>query len=95
MYTVIGPILTRDGGYAFDSWTLEEGLSRGYPYRRIEDAHYARKAEIRSHSRAHGGQMAACSTLAEFTSALAECQIPFHASASSHHHHFHTIDRSA
>ena len=45
MHTVIGPILTRDGGYAFDSWTPEEGLSRGYAYRRIEDAHYARKAE--------------------------------------------------
>jgi hypothetical protein len=51
MHTVIGPILTRDGGYAFDSWTPEEGLSRGYAYRRIEDAHYARKAEIRSRTR--------------------------------------------
>ena len=57
MHTVIGPILTRDGGYAFDSWTPEEGLSRGYAYRRIEDAHYARKAEIRFRTRGYGDHM--------------------------------------
>jgi len=28
MHTVIGPILTRDGGYAFDSWTPEVKLTR-------------------------------------------------------------------
>jgi hypothetical protein len=47
MHTVIGPILTRDGGYAFDSWTL----NRGYSYRRIEHAYYARNVEIRSRTR--------------------------------------------
>ena len=72
MHTVIGPILMRDGGYAFDSWTPDEGLSRGYSYHRIEDAHYARKAEIRYCTRAHGGHMAACSTVDEFTSARAD-----------------------
>ena len=40
MQIVLGPILTRRGGYAFDRWTPEEGLSRGYTYGRIEDAHY-------------------------------------------------------
>ena len=39
MHTVVGPILTKKGGYAFDIWTPEEGLSYGYAYRRIEDAH--------------------------------------------------------
>jgi hypothetical protein len=48
MHVVVGPIVTRDGGFAFDSWTPEKGLSLGYAYRRIEDAHYARKVEIRS-----------------------------------------------
>ena len=43
MAVVIGPVLTRAGGYAFDAWTPESGLSRGYVYRRIEDAYYARK----------------------------------------------------
>ena len=30
MHIVVGPVLTRMGGYAFDCWTPEEGLSRGY-----------------------------------------------------------------
>ena len=59
MHVVVGPIVTRDGGFAFDSWTPENGLSRGYSYRRIEDANYARKVEIRScgteRRRPHGG----------------------------------------
>ncbi len=41
MQIVVGPVLTRKGGYAFDCWTPAEGLSRGYTYGRIEDAHYA------------------------------------------------------
>ena len=49
MQAFVGPVLTtRDGGYSFDSWTPETGLSRSYAYRRVEDAYYARKAEIRS-----------------------------------------------
>src|SRR5438477_9193440 len=48
MHVVVGPIVTRDGGFAFDSWTPDKGLTLGYAYRRIEDAHYARRAEIRS-----------------------------------------------
>jgi hypothetical protein len=47
MQIVVGPVLTRKGGYAFDCWTPEEGFSRGYAYSRIEDAHYARNVEIR------------------------------------------------
>jgi hypothetical protein len=45
MGVVVGPVLVRSGGYAFDTWSME-GVSRGYVYRRIEDAFYARRAEI-------------------------------------------------
>jgi hypothetical protein len=75
MHAVVGPIVTREGGYAFDSWTPEDGLSRGYSYRRVEDAHYARKVEIRSRSRRSAGPMVACGTVDEFTSTLAALQI--------------------
>jgi len=68
MHIVVGPIVTRDGGFAFDSWSPEKGLSGGYAYRRIEDAHYARKAQIRSCASAR--PMLACSTVDEFTSTL-------------------------
>src|ERR1700726_481401 len=66
MQIVVGPVLTRKGGYAFDCWTPEEGLSRGYTYGRIEDAHYARKVEIRSRNNGSSDQRIACSTVDEF-----------------------------
>jgi hypothetical protein len=71
MHAVIGPIVTRGGGYAFDSWSPETGLSRGYSYRRVEDAHYARNFEIRSCTKGFAGAMVACGTIDEFTNALA------------------------
>ena len=55
-----------EGGYAFDRWTPEEGLSRGYTYGRIEDAHYARNIEIRSRNKGRSDQTIACSTVDEF-----------------------------
>ena len=66
MQIVVGPVLTRKGGYAFDCWTPEEGLSRGYTYGRIEDAHYARKVEIRSRNNRSSDQTIGCSTVDEF-----------------------------
>jgi hypothetical protein len=62
---ILGPVLMREGGYAFDdSWTRGIGRSRGYVYHRIEDAHYARKAEI-----LHAGDIVACNTVDEFARA--------------------------
>jgi hypothetical protein len=77
MHAVLGPILLKEGLYAFDLWTPEEGLSRGYAYRRVEDAHYARNAEIRSRRRGRSGAAVACSTLDEFTLAVAEREATF------------------
>jgi hypothetical protein len=66
MQIVVGPVLTRKGGYAFDCWTPERGLSRGYTYGRIEDAHYARNVEIRSHKKSDSDHMIACNTVDDF-----------------------------
>jgi hypothetical protein len=66
MQIVVGPVLTREGGYAFDCWTPARGLSRGYAYGRIEDAHYARNFEIRSHKKRYSDHMIACNTLDDF-----------------------------
>ena len=79
MHTVVGPILTKEGGYAFDIWTPEEGLRCGFAYRRIEDAHYARNAEIRSRKRGRPLSALTCNTLDEFTSAVAERDATFRA----------------
>jgi hypothetical protein len=67
MDIIIGPILKRAGGYVFDTWNALEGLSRGYPYRRIEDANYARNATIRTGESNAGFHAIECYTLDEFT----------------------------
>ena len=72
---ILGPVLIREGGYAFDAWTPENRLRRGYVYRRIQDAHYARKAEIKFRARSVANPMIACSTFDEIRSALAKRQI--------------------
>jgi hypothetical protein len=66
MNIVIGPVLTRPGGYRFDVWTVTNGVTRGYPYRRIEDAYYARNAEIRASAQARAPAAVVCQTLDEF-----------------------------
>jgi hypothetical protein len=66
MHVVIGPILTRERGYASDSWTPEDGLTRGYVYRRIEDAYYARYFEIQVHGKSTAGDLVAGATVDEF-----------------------------
>ena len=66
MQIVVGPVLTRQGGYAFDCWTRGQGLSPGYTYGRVEDAHYARKIEIRSPKEGCSHQTISCSTVDEF-----------------------------
>ena len=48
MGIVIGPVLRRADGYRFDTWNSGKGVTRGYPYRRIEDAYYARRADIKA-----------------------------------------------
>ena len=66
MQIVLGPVLVRKGGYAFDYWTPKEGFSRGYTYGRIEEAYYARNVEIRSRNNESSDQTIACSTVDEF-----------------------------
>jgi hypothetical protein len=78
MPIVVGPILLKQGCYAFDLWTPEEGLCRGYAYSRIEDAHYARNVEIRSRRRQPDAAVV-CATLDEFTRAVTEREATYRA----------------
>jgi hypothetical protein len=66
MGTVIGPVLTRADRYGFDTWTAGKGVIRGYPYRRIEDAYYARNAEIKAFAQGRAPSAIVCQTLDEF-----------------------------
>jgi len=66
MAIVIGPVLRRADGCGFDTWTAGKGVSRGYLYHRIEDAHYALNSEIKSSARGRAPSAIVCQTLDEF-----------------------------
>ena len=66
MGIVIGPVLRRADGYRFDTWTAGKGVSPGYPYRRIEDAHYARNATIKVSVQGRSMAAIVCQTADEF-----------------------------
>ena len=66
MNIVIGPVLRRSDGYAFDTWTAGNGVTRSYPYRRIDQAYYARNAEINASAQSRARAAIVCQTLDEF-----------------------------
>jgi hypothetical protein len=74
MGIVIGPFLKRREGYGFDVWTASQGLTRSYPYSRIEDAYYARKAEIRASARRCAPAATVCQTLDDFIENSTACE---------------------
>jgi hypothetical protein len=50
-------------------------VTRGYPYRRIEDAYYARNAEIRASVRGRAPAAMVCQTLDEFNAKSTEYDV--------------------
>jgi len=66
MRIVIGPVLRCADGYRFDTWTAGKGVTPGYPYRRIEDARYARNFEISASAQDCTPIAIVCQTLDEF-----------------------------
>jgi hypothetical protein len=76
MGMVIGPVLRRIDGYGFDIWTAGKGVARGYPYCRIEDAHYARNAEIRSLRGGRAPAAIVCETVDEFIAKSTGYEMP-------------------
>lgn len=72
MYAVIGPVYAKANGYAFDVWVPRVGLLPGFAYRCVQDACYARRAEV-SGGRRNSGSVPAlvCETVDEFVSEVA------------------------
>ena len=66
MGIIVGPVVRCVDGYRFDTWTANKGVTRGYSYRRIEDAYYAWKSEIRTFAQDGSRAAVACQTLDEF-----------------------------
>jgi hypothetical protein len=72
MAIVIGPVLARSGGYRFYLWIAGKGFSASYPYRRIEDAYYARNTVIRTSGQDRASGAVVCQTLDEFVAKTAK-----------------------
>jgi hypothetical protein len=66
MNIVIGPVLRRADGYAFDTWTEGKGVNRSYPYHRLDQAHYAQNAEMKASAQSRFTTAIVCQTLDEF-----------------------------
>jgi hypothetical protein len=64
---LVSPIVSRDDGFAFDTFSKAAGLTPGFAYRRIEQASYDRKITLQSLPRASGFAVVACETLGEFS----------------------------
>jgi hypothetical protein len=47
-------------------WTADKGVTRSYPYHRVEQAYYARKAEIKASAQGRAPAAVVCQTLDEF-----------------------------
>jgi hypothetical protein len=65
MHIVVGPVLTRKGGSPLIAGP-RRGAQHWYTYGRIEDAHYARKVEIRCRKSGCSNHLIACSTVNDF-----------------------------
>jgi hypothetical protein len=76
MSHVIGPVLRHADGYAFDAWTAGKGVTRSYPYHRIEHAYYARNTEIKASARGRAPAAIVCQTLDEFIVKLTGDEYP-------------------
>lgn len=77
---LVGPVVCRDGGFAFDVWTATDGVKRGFAYRQVEQAEYDRRTTLLGLHQPAGTAMTACATAAAFADAcdkLAATGAPF------------------
>lgn len=65
---IIGLVLRCADGYRFDTWMASSGVTRGYPYLRIEDAYSARNAEIKTSVQGRAPAAIVCQTFDGFVS---------------------------
>ena len=72
MELLIGPLIERDSGYCYETFTLSDGLRTSFRYRRVEQARYDRKVLIAESTGNPRCRVRECETLAEFKEAVAE-----------------------
>lgn len=66
MEMLIGPLLERNGGYSYDTFTLADGLRRSFRYLRVDAARYDQRALIAEARRDPHCNVCLCETQSEF-----------------------------
>ncbi|MGC2199281.1 MAG: hypothetical protein WA633_03915 [Stellaceae bacterium] len=70
MDLLIGPLLERNGGYVYDTFTVSEGLRSSFRYPRLEAARYDQRALIAEARRDPNCTIRVYETLAAFKEAI-------------------------
>jgi hypothetical protein len=66
MDMLIGPLLERNGGYSYDTFTVGDGLRSSFRYLRVDAARYDQRALIAEARRDPGRRVRICETQSEF-----------------------------
>ena len=66
MELLIGPLLERNGGYSYDTFTRAEGLRRSFRYSRVDAARYDQRALAAEARRDSRCKVRICETQSEF-----------------------------
>ena len=66
MELLIGPLLERNGGYSYDTFTRAEGLRRSFRYPRVDAARYDQRALVAEARRDPRCKVRICETQVEF-----------------------------
>ena len=66
MELLIGPLVERNGGYSYDTFTRAEGLRRSFRYLRIDAARYDQRALMAEARRDSRCEVRICETQSEF-----------------------------
>jgi len=72
MEMLIGPLLERNGGYSYDTFTLTEGLRSSFRYLRLDAARYDQRALIAEARRDPRCNVRPCETRSEFQQSVGE-----------------------
>ncbi len=74
MNMLIGPLLERNGGYGYDTFTVAEGLRSSFRYLRLDAARYDQRALIAEARRDPRCNVRICETRTEFERAVETAQ---------------------
>jgi hypothetical protein len=66
MELLVGPLLERNGGYSYDTFTRAEGLRRSFRYPRVDAARYDQRALVAEARRDSRYKVHICETQSEF-----------------------------